>query len=141
MDEANPDRSQSQSGFGDSAPVQPESGITDSWLAEGRRLLVPLLWEYEIASALRKAEWLRILPAERVLDCAQELWSLSFERIAPSPELHARAIEWSRRLGQAKAYDGQYLASVESVDGELWTADGRLAEQARRLGAEWVSSV
>lgn len=113
----------------------------DSWFAQGRRLLVPLLWEYEIASALRKAEWLGVVPAQRVADCLHELWALRFERIPPSPELHARAIQWSRRLGQSKAYDGQYLASAEVVDGELWTADGPLAEQARRLGVQWVYSV
>lgn len=102
---------------------------------------MPLLWEYEIVSALRRAEWLGAIAAERILECTRELWALDFERVPPSPNLHTRAIEWSRMLGQSKAYDGQYLASAEWAGAELWTADGRLAEQARRSGAEWVYSI
>jgi predicted nucleic acid-binding protein len=112
-----------------------------SWLEEGRRMLVPLLWEYEVVSALRKAESLGVISTDRITECVRELWALDFERIPPSPNLHNRAIEWSRMLGQSKAYDGQYLASAEWAGADLWTADGRLAEQARRFGAEWVYSI
>jgi len=112
-----------------------------AWLEEGRRVLVPLLWEYEIVSALRRTEWLGVLGADRVQECIRELWSFDFERIPPSQSIHTRAIEWSRRLGQSKSCDGQYLASAEWAGAELWTADGRLAEQARKFGAEWVYSL
>lgn len=111
------------------------------WFGEDRRVLAPLLWEYEILSALRKAESLGIVTAERVDKCTRELWALDVERVPPSPDLHSLALQWSRRLGQSKAYDGQYLAAAQWAEADLWTADARLAEQARRLGVEWVHAL
>jgi predicted nucleic acid-binding protein len=123
----------------------PYSGKVQShigaWLDQGRRLLVPVLWEYEVASALRRAESLGVITGEQVANCARELWALDLERVAPSPELHASALQWSRRLAQSKAYDGQYLAAAEWAGAEFWTADARLAEQARQIGALWVHAL
>jgi hypothetical protein len=44
----------------------------------------------------------------------------------------------SNRLGQSKAYDAFYLALAERLKAEFWTADQRLANGARQLGANWA---
>jgi predicted nucleic acid-binding protein len=61
--------------------------------------------------------------------------------VAPTLETHRRALDWSARLGQGKAYDGQYLATAERAGAELWTADRKLANAATAAGAGWVRSI
>jgi predicted nucleic acid-binding protein len=53
-------------------------------------------------------------------------------------DLTRAAYRWSERLGQRRAYDGFYLAAADTLGGELWTADERLANSARRAGVGWV---
>ena len=110
----------------------------ESWRTARRELVVPALWEYEVVSALRKAVLAGLLAqaeAERALDY---LLQLGVQRIAAGPELHREALHWADHLGQTVAHDAQYLAVAAHLGAELWTADRRLAEQAREQGAEWV---
>jgi predicted nucleic acid-binding protein len=54
------------------------------------------------------------------------------------------AFKWAERLGHSKAYDSFYLALAEWLSAErqvlveLWTADERLVNRARQVGAPWV---
>ncbi|MBM3189143.1 MAG: type II toxin-antitoxin system VapC family toxin [Chloroflexi bacterium] len=107
----------------------------------GAEIVVPVLWEYEVVSTLRKAVASGSYApdaAERALD---RLLTLPDTRVAPDPTLHRAALRWADRIGQIVAYDAQYLALAERLEAELWTADRRLVERAREAGADWVHHV
>lgn len=106
-----------------------------------RRIYVPLLWEYELASALAKAAHLRLLTPDEASRALEQLLQLNLYRVAPDIELHRAALRWASRLGQAAAYDAQYLALAERLGAELWTADRSLADHADHCGVRWVRSI
>ncbi len=109
-----------------------------AWKRAGRELLAPVLLEYEIAAILRKAVVAQWMTTDLAVEAIGRVLSLNVRCLAPTPHLHERALRWADRLGQAKAYDAQYLALAEQEGIELWTADRRLANGAQQVGAHWV---
>ncbi len=106
--------------------------------ASGEELFAPSLLEYEVCSALRRAETQRVLEAQETAEAIDAMRSLGIQTITPAESLHRRALRWSERLFQTKAYDAQYLALAEEMNCELLTTDRRLARAASQLGATWV---
>jgi len=47
-------------------------------------------------------------------------------------------LRWSERIGHRVIYDSVYLALADGMNAELWTADRRLYQRARRAGADFV---
>ncbi|MDI7276171.1 MAG: type II toxin-antitoxin system VapC family toxin [Anaerolineae bacterium] len=117
------------------------TALMESWRISRAELYIPALWEYEVASALRKAVSLGLLTPERAELALGHLLRLGLERVDPELGLHREALRWAARLGETVACDAQYLAVAEHVGAELWTADRRLVDQARRQGAPWVRHV
>jgi predicted nucleic acid-binding protein len=116
-------------------------GRMESWRISRTKLYIPALWEYEVASALRKAISGGLLTQEKAELALEYLLQLGFERIEPDLELHRQALRWAERLGQVVAYDAAYLAAPEYLGAELWTADRRLVDRAHEQGASWVRHV
>lgn len=108
------------------------------WIRESTKLYVPLLWEYEVASALRRMTTLRVLSTASAEGVLSSLLDLPIERVPPEPWMHRVALRWADRLGQSVAYDAQYVALAERLGATLWTADRRLAARAHQLGVQWV---
>ena len=108
------------------------------WKNNGIELYAPLLLEYEVASALRKAVFIDHMTSEAAVSAMHKLMALDIHTCAPTPELHARALHWAERLAHSKTYDAHYLALAEQLQTALWTADQRLVNSARRAGATWV---
>jgi predicted nucleic acid-binding protein len=104
----------------------------------GAEISVPMLWEYETASTLRKAVLMGRLTTSEAEDVLGRLLRLPHHRVAPDAMLHNAALRWAERIGQPVAYDAQYLALAERLGAAFWTADRRLAARAREAGAEWV---
>ncbi len=108
--------------------------VTD-WYVAGDRLCAPMLWLYEITSALSKGVHFGQISREegqRALSLAQSLGVQLF----PPDEVQSRlAFDWTMQLRRASAYDSFYLALAQTLDGELWTADKRLAQAS---GVPWV---
>ncbi len=109
-----------------------------AWSARRARLFVPLLWEYECVTGLRRAVAFHLITEEESFLAVERFERLGLRKIAPQVELHERSLFWAAKLGQAKAYDGQYLALAEKLEAEFWTADERLRNAAGQAGARWV---
>jgi predicted nucleic acid-binding protein len=90
------------------------------------QLCVPMLWEYEITSTLRKFQAAGRLTSSEVETGLGQLYQLKIERVPPDMNLHNQALAWAARANQVVAYDAQYLALAESLGAEMWTADKRL---------------
>ena len=118
------------------------SGHALVWLAEQRRakavIAAPDLWLAEIVSAVRNLVFAELLTQSEGTEALDSLFALGVEIVPSTPERCHRAFEWAGRLRQAKAYDGFYLATAEERQAEFWTADLRLANRARQVGAAWA---
>lgn len=110
------------------------------WLHESAEMYAPLLWEYEVASALRRMTTLGLLSAASAENALTSiLLDLPIERVPPEPRTHQAALRWAERLGHSVVYDAQYMALAERLGAEFWTADRRLMNRARQLlHVPWV---
>jgi predicted nucleic acid-binding protein len=95
-------------------------------------LYAPALLEYEVCSALRRSVANKLISAEEATNALRIIQRLGVVPITPASSLHERALYWSGRLRQTKAYDAQYLALAEQMHCTLLTAD---------QGIDWVISV
>jgi predicted nucleic acid-binding protein len=112
--------------------------LWETFQAEHVSLHAPRLWIYELTSTVQKyraAGRITEIEKERAIRTAFDM-SLGF--VEDAPELCTSAIKWAERLHQLVAYDGFYLAAAEQLDAPFWTADKRLANNARQLGVKWV---
>lgn len=108
------------------------------WRDQSIEFVVPALWGYEIASALRKAISANILVEDEALAAVEHLWALDIQEIPETISRLRQALVWAERLGQTVAYDAQYLVVADEYDIPLWTADRSLTVKARASGADWV---
>lgn len=102
----------------------------------------PRLWISETTTAIRWMVAHKEISAEEAEDALRTVHGLRFEILNEDEELSLRALEWSGKLGQSKAYDAFYLAAAEKLVADFWTADERLANRCRRdLQLSWVHSI
>jgi predicted nucleic acid-binding protein len=110
----------------------------DQWAQAQARLVVPVLWRYEVLSGLRKAISMKMLTLEQAITSFKTLQDMDLEEIPSSEKGIAEILGWAERLHQVVAYDAVYLALSEQIGAEFWTADRRLANAAHAAGADWV---
>lgn len=122
----------------DTPHTKQTANLFESWALEGRRLIAPALWAYEVTSALHKIQFLAGVSDQIASQALQAILDLGIEMFEPDNETCSRAYVWATRLKQASAYDGFYLALAEMTGAEFWTADRRIARAARQSGAGWV---
>ena len=109
-----------------------------TWKQAGEPILAPVLWEYEVISALRKAIYYGWLTLEEAGIALRQIMDLNIQSVPPSKDLHWEALVWAKQLGQVRAYDAQYLALADQIGAEFWTADQRLASAAHQSDIGWV---
>lgn len=115
--------------------------LMQQWRNERVRIIVPVLWEYEVVSGLRKACTHTLITQESAVRALNHLLDMRFETFPESRERHQRALTWAEKLGQSRAYDAQYMTLAEEFGAVLWTGDQRLANGANQLGVPWVQWV
>ena len=100
------------------------------WISQRIRIAAPHLMLAEISNALHRTvieEDLSVLEAGTLL---RQLAARPMEFYHAIP-FYPRALALASELGQGAVYDSVYLALAESLDCELWTADGRFYRAAR----------
>lgn len=117
---------------------EPARRVMSAWKESGETIFAPLLWEYEVTSALRRAIVAGLLSLDEATGALQRILILNVQSVPPTPALHQQALKWAERLGQAKAYDGQYLAVARELGAPFWTGDRRLVNAASQIGIQWV---
>ncbi len=123
-------------------PSAPEQecvlGLFDRWRDEGRVLIAPSLWRLEVTSGLRKLAAAGILTSAEAQTLLDLFLSWDVEVDTDDPELLREAYLWAERIGDRVIYDSLYLALAERLGAEFWTADKRLVNSARQVGADFV---
>lgn len=112
--------------------------LFSAWHRTGIQLVAPEIWLPEIVSVIRHTIIGRMISEEEGQVAVEDIFRLGVEVIPSDRNLCGRVLSWASRLGQSKAYDSFYLALAEDLGVPLWTADQRLANAARQLGAGWV---
>jgi predicted nucleic acid-binding protein len=108
-----------------------------AWKENGVEIFTPLLIDYEITTILRRAVSVNIISRTESLAALDKVLALNFQSLPPTREMHQRALMWAEKLGQAKAYDSQYIAVAEQINAEFWTADKSLFNTLRAQGMTW----
>ena len=104
--------------------------LAQDWNAAGIQLLAPPLLLAELANGIHR----RIRDDHMKFDDGLKAFAriLAFQvEITDTSALWGRALEVASELGQDAVYDSIYLALAESLDCQLWTADGRFYRAAR----------
>jgi len=85
----------------------------------------PLLWS-EATSVIRELAFRGDIPAARAPESVATLLRLPVT-VETDTAVFPRAYELAARLGWAKTYDAEYVATATTLSGVLVTLDGRLA--------------
>ena len=118
---------------------EPIQHLWEHWDSEGRTLAAPTLLYYEVANALYRYQHLGYLSASAVQLSFRAALALPLE-LHGEPDLHWRALSLADKFSLPAAYDAHYLALAELLEGEFWTADGRLARTVQPF-LPWVHLV
>jgi predicted nucleic acid-binding protein len=114
------------------------AALIEEWQRDSVLLYAPLLWEYEVTTAVRKVVAAGGLLEDGATVALERMLKMRVQRVPPDTGLHLDALKWAQQLGQVAAYDAQYLALAARLGAEFWTADKRLAQKSRASGANWV---
>ena len=109
-----------------------------AWRQAGSAIFAPPLLLAECTSVIRRYVYNRLLTVDEAAVALADLAALD---VTVVPDTTARcqvAYDWATQLGQARAYDGFYLALAQDLAAPLYTGDKRLANGARQLGIDWV---
>jgi predicted nucleic acid-binding protein len=108
------------------------------WQTHRFQIYAPLLWEYEVVSALRKAIAAGLISKKETEAALQRLMNLGVECHRPDSDLHRSALQWAEDVNQPVAYDSQYLALAEALEADFWTADKRLVDSLKTKKLTWL---
>lgn len=126
--------------------VLPQRGETEldflqQLIQSGQRLFAPDLWKIEITSAIRRFEHRQLISADEADWALRDAMSLPVEFVSTNAGLCQQAFNWSRRLGQSKAYDALYLAVAIEQNADFWTTDERFIKACHTLNLLQVKSI
>jgi predicted nucleic acid-binding protein len=105
--------------------------LLEDWRNQGRVLIAPPLFLYEVANVLAK----RMRRGQFTLEQVTERMRFFLEsgpRLHHIGTTHLRALELVERLHLSTAYDAHYVALAEVRRCECWTADERLWNSVKR---------
>ena len=107
------------------------TALLESYQSEELRFLAPSLWQYEVASALRKAVASGRASPDEGFTSLELLLGVQIE-FTPLDQLAPRCWEIALTRGLS-IYDASYVALAEARACEFYTRDIRLAKATRDL--------
>ena len=117
---------------------RPALSLLERFQAQRITLYAPGLWVSEVASGIHKYLHAKLITPEITEEALSNIFELGVILMNETPALCRSASRWATRLNQMAVYDGYYLAVAEDLNAPLWTADQRLANSAKQIGASWV---
>lgn len=102
-------------------------------------IVAPALWACETTSALCKAVYFGQITPDEGRRTLGQIAALGVRIVPPDDKQNRMAFEWTLRLKRAAAYDSYYLALMEHLECDLWTADQRLFNTAAHVRVHLVS--
>lgn len=99
-------------------------------LLVGEDLHVPMTFDVEVASALRRLELTKVLAAKQVEQVRTNMSTLALARHPPAPHLVDTCWPWRHNI---TIQDGVYVALARLLRARLLTTDDRLARAAGDL--------
>jgi predicted nucleic acid-binding protein len=102
------------------------------------RMLVPSLWPYEVANALRNGLRRRRVDEEQVAVVCMRLEGLRIETLGTA-DIGVRQRFTAAQTHQLSAYDAAYIELALNLQCPLATLDAGLADAARRAGLRIVA--
>ncbi len=112
--------------------------LLERLVTEETPIYVPHLWLSEVTTAIRKTVSLAGISRENALQALRAALTLPVSVIAEDVDLCMQAYAWAERIGHLATYDALYLALAERLEADLYTADRKLFDRCRELGAEFV---
>lgn len=101
------------------------SALLAQWQRDDAELIAPMLFTYEVPSAIRRGVHLKqITPAEG--EVAFHKFLQLPVRLLARREIVPIAWELAKRFGRPRIYDATYLAVAQISDCDFWTADEKL---------------
>ncbi len=112
--------------------------VWSNLITAGASFFAPGLWAYETTSVIRKYNAFGKITEAEAQEALDVINQMPIQLISDNLRLRQSALSWATRLRQKAAYDGFYLATAELLEGEFWTADHALVNNARQVGAGWA---
>ncbi len=101
--------------------------LLDKWTDEGKGLLAPALFAYEVTNILHRQVVAGKLTYKEASEGLSKLFSLGILlRFSWYEEISAQALEFAHRFHLPATYDAHYLALAYHEQCAFWTADARL---------------
>lgn len=109
-----------------------------AWRQNSIELYAPALWLAEATSVIRRAVSTKLITLAEGRTALDDVIALDITVVTITSAHCRSAFAWADRFGQAKAYDGFYLALAEELRATLYTTDQRLANSSQQKGISWV---
>jgi predicted nucleic acid-binding protein len=100
--------------------------------------VAPALWAYETTSAITKAIHFEQITENEGRQALEKIEALGIRLFIPDIEQNRKAFDWTLRLKRASAYDSFYLALVQALECDFWTADHRLFNALKDQRLDWI---
>lgn len=120
-------------------PVPEYAAKVKRMLLDGDRVVVPVVWNLEIANALVNAARKGVAPPEDLDDHLLKIEELMIDKIESQPEgISIRTAFATGRTFGLTAYDASYLDLAQTEKLPLSTLDAQLRKAAERAGVEVI---
>ena len=112
--------------------------LLDKWTDEGRTVIAPALFAYEVTNILYRQAVSGKLTYDESRRGLEKLFALEIRlEFSLYKEVSTQAMEFAERFRLPATYDAHYLALAYAERCECWTADRRLWNAVKRE-LDWV---
>lgn len=115
--------------------------LLDRWISEGKELIAPALFTYEVTNILHRQVVKGVHNYEETRLALADLYAIGVRLdFSQHQDISMQAMVLAQRYKLPASYDAHYLALAEREDCEYWTADMRLWN-AVKSKLSWVHAL